>query len=195
MHWDDIAAQYELVDLRSFLDGQVVVGYPPSVGSVDVNLTRASILSGSHLIGRVSPTGGEPWTFAIEWLFEDEILPLPGSRRLMLGEWMIDLDAPGRLVNAPIAPLRGSIPGPDGAVFLWGLYEVIRLERGGLQWKSQGLFGGDLTSVVLREGGLACLGPLDWIEPGRQFTLLLDPTTGRIAGGDPEAVEAHDAAR
>ena len=193
MHWDDIAAQYELVELRSFLDGQIVVGYPPAVGSVDVNVTGSSILGGHHLIGRVSPQRGVAWTFAVEWIEQAEILALPCNRRLILGSWMIDLDAAGRLLEAPIDPVRGSIHSSGETVYLWSLHEVACFERNGQRWKRKALFGGDLMSVVMQSGRLACLGYIDWVEPGRLFTLLLDPETGQISGGDPEALSSHRA--
>lgn len=193
MHWDDSGAGYPLVKLRSFLRGQVVVGYPPSVGAVDVNLTRASILSDSHLIGRVSPSGGQPWTFAIEWSLYDQVIALPCERRLLLGAWMIDIETHGRLLDSPVDPLRGSLTGWDGAMYIWSLHEVVGFDRNGQRWRRGGLFDADLETVKEQGQELACQGYLHWIEPGWLFTLLLDASSGRISGGDPKAVAAHEA--
>lgn len=161
---------------------------------MDVNLTRESLLKETHRIGRVAPSGGSLWTFAVGHTRNEEILARPCGRRVILGDWMIDLETPGRLVEAPVQTIRGILSDPDGAAYMWNWHEVACFDRQCCRWNVSGLFNADFWSVDLREGQLTFRGYLDWVEPGRLFTLLLDPGTGQIAGGDPEALEAHRSA-
>ena len=91
-------------------------------------------------------------------------------------------------------PLRGIVTACEhGRVLLYNLRRVACFDKSGLAWTSRGLFDAEMTSVKLIDGRIACYGYLGWIDPDKQFELLLDPATGEVVGGDGEAVDIYGA--
>jgi hypothetical protein len=103
---------------------------------------------------------------------------------------LLDISDAPKLVTPAVEADRGVLR-RAGAVYLIGICEIACYNARGHAWASQGLFNGDLMSVRSEDRGLVCRGYLDWIEPGREFEIDLDPNIGHVIGGDPEAVQAH----
>jgi|GEM_PF-3481597 len=192
-HWDDIAADYDRLTIQSYCGGRIRIGYPPAVGPADTWKRvpgGASFPSDEDMIGQVQADTGETWTFALQRTHKNDVHALPCQRRLIVGEWLIDLAKPRRLDPAPISPVRGTITS-DNRLFLYDWAFVAAFGPDGPMWKSRGLFDADMMSVSLMDNAIACHGRLDWIDPDRFFRLLLDPATGEITGGDAEALEVY----
>lgn len=193
MLWDDTVEGYDRLDLTRHCGGRVVLGFPPSIGGVDVRERvpgGSSFLSDEDLIGRVHATDDSVWTFAVQRVRADEIVPLPCGRQVIVGEWLIDVARPKNLERAPIFPVLGHIAAGPGLI-LHDHGFVACFGEGGMIWRSVGLFDANISDVEVKGGRLLCTGYLPWIEEERRFCVELDAATGRIVGGDPEVLEIH----
>jgi hypothetical protein len=192
MSWDDILAQYDHVEVRSFLNGRVRVGYPPSVGSADLDYGRGAILRERDLIGRAVDSVGREWKFALWGMAQAQIFPCPCGQRLVIENLLFDLTDGLKIDEFGLSWFSHGFFSADGMrLFIRNCVEIHCFDHTGLAWKSRGLFEGDINSAEWCDGFVHCKGPMGWVDPDREFSLYLDPATGDVVAGDDEALKVY----
>jgi hypothetical protein len=192
MRWDKALAQYDRVKILPFLNGRIKVGYPPSVGSVDVNYGCGPLLRESDLIGWAIASGRNERTFALKGLANQQISACPCGQRLIIDTVIVDLSDGLKIDEFGPSWVNHRFFSPDGLrLFVGNSVEIHCFDPAGFAWKTSGLFEGDLASVTWQDGLVHCAGPMGWVDPNRNFSLYLDPTTGEVVGGDDEARKVY----
>jgi hypothetical protein len=192
MSWDDVLAQYDHVEIRSFLNGRVRVGYPPSVGSADLDYGRGAILRERDLIGRAIDSDGREWKFVLGGMAHAQIFPSPCGQRLIVDNLLVDLSDGLKIDEFGLSWFSHGFFSADGMrLFVRNCVEIYCFDYTGLAWNSGALFEGDMNSAAWHDGFVRCMGPMGWIDPDREFSLYLDPATGDVVAGDVEALKVY----
>lgn len=188
--WDEIAAEFDHVRLRSFCNGRIKIGYPPAVGQVDINLTRRTRLSDHDAIGVMHSESGTV-TFALPLFSDKEIHELPGGRGILYGHWLLDVDGKTEITEQPVDTPLGFVGDDQQKILLsYGCAgDVACFDANGLRWNFVGIFEGNIEKLQLRDGEIFCFGWFDWDHS--LYCLQLSAETGEIIGGDSFAMTQH----
>jgi len=104
----------------------------------------------------------------------------------------LDIDKPGEIQGAPIDLISGTVSDErHRKLFAYNYMQMVCFDTSGTEWVSVGLFDADMVGVKFIDNRVVCNGPMDWIDRDRQFEIHLDPDTGKIVGGDSEAVAVY----
>jgi hypothetical protein len=192
MRWADIIKQYDHVKLKAILGGRFVLGYPPAVGKVDlIRPEDARYLSDDFLIAEVDGEEPSRWTLAIRGVRTYNIYQLPCNQRVLLDDWIVDLNQPKEIFKSPTSMINGTVADKENTVFIYHDYCCgVCFGTSGLLWIWH-LFEGCLDAIELHDEVVVCKSEMYWEGVARPAEIHVNKLTGAIVGGDQKWIDFY----
>jgi len=192
MRWGDLIKQYDHVKLKTLLGGRFVYGYPPAVGKVDlIRPEDTRYLSDDYLIAEVDGEEQDRWTLAIRGVRPNKIYQLPCNQRMLLDDWILDLNRPKEIFKSPTSMINGTVADKENTVFIYHDFCcAVCFGTTGLLW-IWNLFEGDLDTVSLQDEVVVCKSVMYWDDVARPAEIHVNNLTGAIVGGDQKWIDFY----